>query len=305
MTAILAPGQGPHVPEMLDLVSGCDDLVNTLNRISGEDVFSNIRRFGQTYLNRPEIISPVCVILTFSAWRQKQIPDANFFAGYSVGQWSAMVLAGMLTAESGVEVSYARGEFMAQALNGAPSGMAAIIGLPYDRIKEVLERSGLFDQVHITNHNAPGQVSIGGLIEPLAYAEARCREVGAVRVVRLPVNGAWHCPVMAGAVAPFRSFLDSVDLIQPTAPVIDNVTGNFLPSSGGALRDTLAAHLVSPVKWLEGIRAILAAGESDFLEVGYGDMLAKFGFFIDRNAKFHSATGWGVSKRFSRDERKP
>lgn len=299
MIAVMTPGQGPHIPDMVTHLQNEDDLaplVTILNDLAGEDVIATILEQGQNYLNRPEIVSPISLLLSLAAYRKFHNESSiSFFAGYSIGQWSAMALAGMISPEDAIKATFYRGKHMAKALKTSNTGMSAIIGLPDKKIEEVIADIG--DELMITNYNAPGQVSIGGTLDTLEQAEEKLAGCGAFKIARLPVKGAWHSFALNSAVFPFRQDLNKIELKAPTVPVINNVTGDFLPNDEPALKDTLAEHLAKPVLWHHGITRIIDSGCQNFVEIGYGDMLSKFGPFIHRKAKYENPVGWGAQSR--------
>ncbi len=207
----------------------------------------------------------------------------SFLAGYSVGQWTALYAAGCLSFEDLLHVIKQRADCMDACFREASGGMMAVIGIAPDPLEAFCARlrsEGL--PIFISNFNAYGQYSLSGTSAAIDAACERVRELAPKRVVRLPVSGAWHCPLVAGAEAPFSDFLRTVPIQRPAATVIDNVSGLPFVWEPDWVRSDLARHLSRPVLWDEGIRQLVRRGCRRFVEVGFGTMLTKFGFFIDR-----------------------
>jgi [acyl-carrier-protein] S-malonyltransferase len=212
-------------------------------------------------------------------------------AGYSVGQWTALHAAGAISAEELLRVVYKRACLMdARIRTAEPSGMLAVIGLRSADILAICEDAGRLGlPLQITNDNAPGQATLGGTLRSLEFAEERLSPLRPKKLQRVPTAGAWHSTILSSVVPQLQEFLERVALAPPQIPVIDNTTGDWLPRQEGPMRAALARHVASPVLWQQGIRTMVASGAKHFLEAGYGDMLTKFGFFIDRSVQ-HVAT---------------
>lgn len=289
--AFVFPGQGPQRPEMLAAWpshASFSRLYPLLCETLGEDVRREVERRGSEYLSRNEIASPVTLFC--SALERLRLCELGlvpeFAAGYSVGQWSAMVTAGMLSLEDALRVVRRRAELMNETDAVRDGAMLAVIGLATERVEEVCrETTARGTAVAISNFNCVGQLTLAGTRAGIAQAEESLRLLSPRKLARVEVSGAWHSSLLEGAVAPFRAFLDGVSLAAPTLPVMDNVTGVALPEAPGALRDHLARHLTAPVRWDACVKELCRLGAGHFVETGYGDMLSKFGFFIDRSRK--------------------
>jgi [acyl-carrier-protein] S-malonyltransferase len=205
------------------------------------------------------------------------------YAGYSVGQWTALYAAGVIDENCLLNVVAKRAGVMDAALAAAgPTGMLAVIGIPRDRVEALCaEARANGDLIAISNDNAPLQLTLAGSVAALDRMAARLVAERAKRVVPVPVAGAWHSAFMERAVVPLAAVLAQIDMSLPRAPVIDNVTGRpFAP----LLRTTdLSAQVARPVLWRQSVGALQALGACHFIEVGYGDVLTRFGFFIDRS----------------------
>ena len=291
MLVFLFPGQGAQAPEMFDLVFSEPEFrerYELICNVTGLDLIATLENSGTGHLDSNLFSSLMTALVSSVAldrFRAQTGTTPTFAAGYSVGQWSAMYSAGMVTFEELVRTLALRVALMNDCVALEPSAMCAVIGLPESRIEPIL--AGLRDQglpVYISNYNCFAQYSISGTVEAIETAEALLKVANPKKLVRLPVSGGWHCPLLNNAAERFSSMLDVLDLRPPQFPVVDNVTGAWLPTEGCALRAALSRHLNHPVRWEAGVKQLLSAGASEFVELGYGRMLTNFGLFIDRDA---------------------
>ena len=194
----------------------------------------------------------------------------TFYAGHSMGQYSAMVASGVLTLSDGLRLVRERGRQM-QASSG-DGAMAAIIGLPDERLGE-LEAAGLARGVFtIANRNSPGQVVVSGERAAVEAASEAARELGAKRAIVLPVSVAAHSPLMSQAAENMRAILVAVDFADPDAPLLANADARELVD-GASARAELVEHLTRGVDWVTAIERMSAAGVTHFIEIGPGKVL--------------------------------
>ncbi len=210
-------------------------------------------------------------------------------AGHSLGELTALTAAGALSFPDGLALVRRRGELMRDAGRYSPGGMAAILGAELEQVEAwcaaAAEETG--GVVVIANDNCPGQIVIAGDDRTLSAAMARAAEtVGARRAVRLPVSMAAHSPLMAPVQTEFRQALDATPFHPPVIPIIGNTQARPL-TTVEEVRAELGAQLTSPVRWTESIRAMIAAGMTDFVELGSRDVLVGLLKRIDREARGH------------------
>ncbi len=233
------------------------DLLEAVVEAVGEDPFA---RVGEgTRFDQPAIF---CAGL--AGYERLGRPTPDLFAGHSLGELTALTAAGVLTEEDAVGLVALRGRLTDEAAAAAGGGML-VLRAGRDQAAEIAERSGLA----LANDNAPEQVVLSGDDEALEAGERVADEAGA-RAKRLPVAGAFHSPLMEPAVAPFREALEAVDVATGAAPVYSCVT--CAPFDDVPQR--LAEALVSPVRWLEVMQALHAAGARRFVEPGPGAALS-------------------------------
>lgn len=198
--------------------------------------------------------------------------QAAFCAGHSMGQYSALVAAGVLELSDAARLVRERGRLMQASGADREGAMAAVIGLPDERLPELEAAGRAAGSFTIANRNSPGQIVVSGERTAVERAAAAAKELGARRAVLLPVSVAAHSALMAGAAEGMRAALADVAFHDPIAPLIANADGRPL-TTGDACRAELVEHLTSGVDWVSGVRSMAAAGVDTFLEVGPGRVL--------------------------------
>lgn len=194
----------------------------------------------------------------------------SFYAGHSMGQYSALVAAGVITLPDGVRLVRERGRLMQES---APDGaMAAVIGLPDERLAEVEAVGKSAGDFAVANRNAPGQIVVSGERAAVESATQHAKSLGAKRVVMLPVSVAAHSPLMARAAEGMRRAIAGVSFSGPTAPLLANADARLL-TTAEACRHELIEHLTRGVDWVAVVEAMTAATVRTFVEVGPGKVL--------------------------------
>jgi [acyl-carrier-protein] S-malonyltransferase len=208
-----------------------------------------------------------------------------YAAGHSLGEFTAYVAAGALPFADAVRTVRRRGELMQQSGAARPGTMAAILGLEESAAVEVCARASTAGGVCVpANYNAPGQIVISGDVRAVEAALVLAKEAGARRAVRLNVSGAFHSPLMEEAESGLAAQLETVDLSDPSYPVVSNVTAQPVTSAADASR-LLVRQLTSPVRWTDSVRTMLGLGVTTFLEIGPGSVLTGLLRRIDREAR--------------------
>ncbi|WP_128850271.1 ACP S-malonyltransferase [Streptomyces sp. ME02-6991-2A] len=279
MRCYVFPGQGTQKKGMgrslfgrfPDLRSRADDLLGySIEELCLENPE---RRLSETVYAQPAIY--VVNALHWSA-AQEDLPPADFLAGHSLGEYSALFAAGAFDFETGLTLVQRRAELMGQVSGGA---MAAVVGVSEQIVEETLKQHDATGVV-IANYNAPEQFVLSGSHEELARIKPVFEEVEGVRAfVPVRVSGPFHAPAMAPAAERFRSVLASVDVGGLRTPVISNVTGRPFGPDAQEVRALLAEQIARPVRWTDGIRYLRDAGVSVFTELGESKVLTSL---IDR-----------------------
>ena len=286
-TALLFAGQGAQVVGMgRDWVEQFPTAKNWFERADAALGYplSEICFTGpEAELTKTEHAQPGIYLVSWVALEllREAAPTLRFeaTAGLSLGEFTALAAAGVLSFEDGLKVVRQRGRFMQEACEATEGGMAAIIGLDEATTREVCTEAG----VELANLNCPGQLVISGESAGIARAVELARERGARRAIPLPVAGAYHSRLMASAQPKLEAALAAVPLNHPAVPVIANVTAqpHGAPSD---IHRRLVEQVTSPVRWEDSIRYLLGEGFTRFIELGPGTALSGFLRRIDRSA---------------------
>jgi [acyl-carrier-protein] S-malonyltransferase len=199
-------------------------------------------------------------------------PEPIFLAGHSMGQYSALVAAGALDLRDAVRLVRERGRLMQQSAPGRDGAMAAILGLDDAAVPTLVERASGQGVIALANRNAPGQLVVSGDRAAIELAGEIARELGARKVIVLPVSVAAHSPLMAGAAQAMARHLAEVEMRDPRPCLLANADGGALETAD-ACRAELVEHLTAGVDWVAVVERMTAAGVDTFIEVGPGRVL--------------------------------
>jgi [acyl-carrier-protein] S-malonyltransferase len=287
-TALLFAGQGAQVVGMgKDLAEHSPTArawFDLANAALGYDLASICFNGPEAELTKTEHAQPGIFLVSWVAFEllKEHAPALAFeaTAGLSLGEFTALTVAGVMSFEDGLKVVRQRGRFMQEACAATQGGMAAIIGLNEAATREVCAETG----VVLANLNCPAQIVISGPSEKMAPACALAKAKGAMRAVPLPVAGAYHSPLMASAQPKLEAELARVLISPPSVPVIANVTAQ--PHGGpGAIRARLVEQVTSSVRWEESMRYLVGQGFTRFIELGPGRALSGFMKRISKTAQ--------------------
>jgi [acyl-carrier-protein] S-malonyltransferase len=283
--AYVFPGQGSQAVGMgRSLAAASAAARSVFERVDaalGEPVSALAWDGPEDALNRTENAQPALLaasIAWLEALRERwasggvAVPTPAFMAGHSMGQYSAMVAASVISLEDGVRLVRERGRLMQASGSGRDGRMAAIIGLPDDRLSELVAAGAAHGVFGIANRNSPGQVVVSGEAAAVDAAVEAARDLGAKRAIVLPVSVAAHSPLMAEAAEGMREILATVPFADPTAPLLANADARPI-TTGEAARAELVEHLTTGVDWVAAVERMAAAGVDTFVEVGPGRVL--------------------------------
>lgn len=207
----------------------------------------------------------------------------DFAAGHSLGEYSALVIAGVLSFDDAISVVHKRGLYMNEAVPAGQGAMAAILGMELNALHDVTEQvTATGDAVQVANVNCPGQIVISGTKEGVEKASVAAKEAGAKRAIPLVVSGPFHSELMRPSSEKLRVTLDDIALSAPQIPVIGNVMANELQDVS-AIQHELVEQVYSAVQWEASVREMIAKGVEIFIECGPGKVLSGLVKKIDRS----------------------
>lgn len=278
--AIVFPGQGSQSVGMLQELQQehaiVQDTFAEASAALGYDLWALVANGPEADLNETHRTQPALLTASVAVWRlwqQQQGAAPAYFAGHSLGEYSALVCAGVLSLADGVKLVEKRGQYMQQAVPAGVGAMSAIIGLDDAAIAKACADSAQGEVVAPVNYNSPGQVVIAGHKAAVERAGEACKAAGAKRALPLPVSVPSHCELMRPAAEQLAQDLAALSFNAPAIPVINNVDVQAA-ANADAIKDALIRQLYSPVRWTETIEFLAAQGVTDVLELGAGKVLS-------------------------------
>jgi len=285
MIAYVFPGQGSQSVGMGEALAACSPAARAVFERADSALGQPISRlawFGPEHdLNLTENAQPALLAASIAyletlrerwAGRGADVPTPAFAAGHSMGQYSAMVAAGVISLEDGVRLVRERGRLMQASGAGSEGRMAAIIGLDDERLPELIAAASAYGIVGVANRNSPGQVVVSGERPAVEWAADAARDRGAKRAIVLPVSVAAHSPLMAEAAVAMRGVLAGIPFADPTTTLLANADARPI-RTGEEARVELVEHLTTGVDWVAAVEGMAAAGVGTFVEIGPGRVL--------------------------------
>jgi [acyl-carrier-protein] S-malonyltransferase len=283
--ALVFPGQGSQTVGMGRALAAASPAAATVFSTADEalgEAISNLAFEGpEEQLNRTENAQPALLATSIAylaavheraSARGQTLPNPRFYAGHSMGQYSAMVAASALTLPDGIRLVRERGRQMQASGSGRDGAMAAILGLDDGQVPALVEGASQRGVFAVANRNSPGQVVVSGERAAIEAGAELAKELGAKRAIVLPVSVAAHSPLMAEAAEGMRATLDGITFHDPSTTLLANADGRPITSADGA-RAELVEHLTAGVDWVGAVERMTTAGVGTFIEVGPGKVL--------------------------------
>ncbi|MDO4216442.1 MAG: ACP S-malonyltransferase [Bacteroidales bacterium] len=288
MKAFVFPGQGSQFTGMgKNLYENnplAKELFDKANEILGFEITKIMFEGTPEELKQTKVTQPAVFLHSvITALCMGEEFNPAMVGGHSLGEFSALVAAGAMSFEDGLKLVSQRAQAMQKACEAAPSTMAAIIGLPDEKIEEICASISKPGNVVVpANYNNPGQLVISGNNEAIAEACEAMKAAGAKRALPLPVGGAFHSPLMQPAKDELQAAIEATNFTTPKCPVYQNVDAQA-HTNPEEIKQNLIAQLTAPVKWTYEVQNMIAAGATDFTECGPGKALQGMIAKIDRN----------------------
>ncbi len=291
--AFVFPGQGAQSvgmgKDLYDTFSSARRVFDTADKVLGFSLSEMCFDGPEDELNLTINTQPAMLTVSYAcieAIRETvgdNFPSPSFLAGHSLGEYTALAVAGVIDFKTAVYLARERGRLMQGAGLQNPGGMLAILGLEENLVAEICNETATV----IANYNCPGQIVISGAISQLPLAMELAHQKGASRTVSLQVSGAFHSPFMKSAQEKLAEILSKIDFNDPKIPIIANATAKPL-STAGQIKDELIAQLCSGVQWERSVQYMINKGISAFIEIGQGKVLTGLIKRIKRDATINN-----------------
>jgi len=287
--AFVFPGQGSQSVGMLADLAAAHPVVTetfaTASEVLGYDLWQVIQQGPVERLNQTEVTQPAMLaagVATWRVWQSQSDKLPELMAGHSLGEYTALVCAGVIAFEDAIKLVAERGRLMQASVPAGEGAMAAILGLTDEQVISVCDRAAEGEVVAAVNFNSPGQVVIAGVKAAVERAVALAKEEDARRALLLPVSVPSHCSLMMPAAEQLKLQMASIVFNAPKIPVINNVDVQ-LAEDPEAIRDALVRQLYMPVRWVESVELMVAQGVDQLIECGPGKVLAGLTKRIDKS----------------------
>lgn len=276
MIAFVFPGQGSQFVGMgKDLYHDfpiCKEVFDKANEILGYDLKSICFEGPEELLKQTENTQPALFVHSIAIFELLKDFSVSAAAGHSLGEYSALTAAGVFRFEDGLKIVRTRGKLMQESGVRNPGTMAAIVGLPIEKINEICESVKETGIVQPANFNSPGQIVISGDVDAVKKAIEEAKKSGAKLAKELVVSGAFHSPLMSYAYENIASELNKIEFFEPKFPVYSNVTAEKF-GDVKEIKELLVKQIISPVKWQQIVENMIRDGIKTFVEIGAGKVL--------------------------------
>ena len=299
--AFVFPGQGAQVlgmgKDLSENFASSKGIFDAATAALGYDMAALCNEQGEL-LNQTEYTQPA--ILTASIAALQPVLEAgikaDYVAGLSLGEYSALVAAGVLDFSEAVKTVRQRGKWMQEAVPAGVGGMTAVLGAERSLVEAtVASVEGICE---VANYNCPGQIVIAGELEALARGEEALKAAGVRKMMRLNVSGPFHTSMLKPASDQLGGLLQTITVNSPTIPYVTNVTGQLASTEPNDIRELLTKQVMQSVRWEDSIVTLLEAGVDTFVEIGPGKVLSGFIKKINKEVKVYNIEDTATLKAF-------
>ncbi|MCU5746711.1 ACP S-malonyltransferase [Staphylococcus sp. SQ8-PEA] len=305
-TAIIFPGQGSQKVGMAqDLYQEKESSTAVLEqaqRVLDFDLLETMFTDSEGKLNQTENTQPALVAHSIALFEALEDINADYTMGHSLGEYSSLVASGVLSFEDAVKIVRKRGQLMADAFPNNVGGMAAVLGLDYDKVKEICDDLSNDEEIiEPANINSPGQIVVSGHKSLIDKLSSEGKALGAKRVMPLPVSGPFHSSLMQVIEKDFANYIDKFDWHDAQFPVVQNVHAAG-ETDAAVIKDNMIKQLYSPVEFVKSTQWLIDQGVDHFIEIGPGKVLSGLIKKIDRSVKLTSIQNLEDLKGWNEDE---
>ncbi|MCY1563975.1 ACP S-malonyltransferase [Staphylococcus pettenkoferi] len=305
-TAIIFPGQGSQkvgmAQDLYEHDAQATEVLNTAQEALDFDLLETMFTDNDGKLNQTENTQPALVTHSMALYRALNNIDADYTMGHSLGEYASLVASGVLSFEDAVKIVRKRGQLMADAFPNGVGGMAAVLGLDYDKVDEICRSLSTDDEIiEPANINSPGQIVVSGhktLIDKLAQEG---KSLGAKRVMPLPVSGPFHSSMMQVIEQDFADYIDQFEWHDAQFPVVQNVNAQG-ETDAETIKQNMIKQLYSPVQFIKSTEQLIEDGVDHFIEIGPGRVLSGLIKKINRDVKLTSIQTLEDVKGWNEDE---
>ena len=293
MFSIIFPGQGSQITgmtkEFYDNFNYVKEYFLKADEILNKKLSKIILEGPKDQLDQTENTQPAIFLSSYSIFKviEKEtnfdLKKAKFFAGHSLGEYSALCCSNSLNFEQTIKLLQARGSAMQNALPRGEGGMIAVLGININELTDLIKNTGNENSCYIANDNSTNQIVLSGKITALEDF-AKILNEKSIKFIKLPVSAPFHCPLMNKATEEMKNEIYNVDFKNPDIAIVSNVTADEVDNSDD-IKKLLIEQIEKPVRWRESINNIINKGINQFIEVGPGKVLSGLVKRIDRDAK--------------------
>ena len=309
MFSILFPGQGSQnigmAKELFQNFNYVKDYFLEADEILNKKLSNIIFDGPKNLLDQTQNTQPAIFLVSYSIYKvienetHFKIKKAKYFAGHSLGEYSALCCAGSIDFEQTIKLLKHRGEAMQSAVPNGVGGMIAILGATFEEINKILKENNKKFLCFIANDNCDGQIVVSGKLNDLELFEIELKKNN-IKSVKLSVSAPFHCPLMSNATNVMREFILKTDFKDPIVDIISNVTAKPVNETKN-IQKLLIEQIEKPVRWRESINNMILSGTSNFIEIGPGKVLSGLVKRIDRNMKINQVNNLSDAKNLIND----